>query len=80
MTMNLENYWWTDDNLTAVCDSGCAEAVGSWNYNVSDPCFEQSFTAYGKLVPIWTVTERVVDNLIFACLPSRFVPLVESTK
>ncbi|KAK1719373.1 hypothetical protein CaCOL14_006064 [Colletotrichum acutatum] len=71
MTMNLENYWWTDDNLTAVCDSGCAEAVGSWNYNVSDPCFEQSFTAYGKLVPIWTVTERVVDNLIFACLSSR---------
>ncbi|OHE97574.1 LysM domain-containing protein [Colletotrichum orchidophilum] len=69
--MNLENYWWTDDNLTAICDSGCAEAVGSWNYNASDPCYEQTFTAYGKLVPIWTVTERVVDNLIFACLESR---------
>ncbi|KDN63841.1 putative LysM domain-containing protein [Colletotrichum sublineola] len=71
MTMNLENYWWTDDNLTAICDSGCAQAVGSWNYNASDPCYEQTFTAYGKLVPIWTVTERVVDNLRFACLESR---------
>ncbi|KAK1996885.1 hypothetical protein LX36DRAFT_99339 [Colletotrichum falcatum] len=71
MAMSFENYWWTDDNLTSVCDSGCAQAVGYWNHNASKPCYEQTFTAYGKLVPIWTVTERIVDSLRFACLESE---------
>lgn len=70
MTQSLENYWWTDDNLTDVCTSGCAGAVSQWNGDAAAACDEQYFTAYGRLVPIWTVTERFVDNVNFACLES----------
>lgn len=75
MTQSLENYWWTDDNLTDVCTSGCAGAVAQWNGDAAAACDEQYFTAYGRLVPIWTVTERFVDNVNFACLESWYVQL-----
>ncbi|ORY61421.1 uncharacterized protein BCR38DRAFT_487174 [Pseudomassariella vexata] len=76
MTQSLENYWWTDDNLTAICTPNdtttltCADAVSEWNGNAAAACDEQYFAAYGQLVPIWTVTERFVDSTSFACLES----------
>ncbi|KAI2635310.1 hypothetical protein GGS21DRAFT_489973 [Xylaria nigripes] len=76
MTQSLENYWWTDDNLTAICSranentTSCAVAVGRWNGNSAAACDEQYFTAYGRLLPIWSVTERFRDSLNFACLES----------
>ncbi|KAI0437595.1 hypothetical protein F4803DRAFT_555865 [Xylaria telfairii] len=76
MTQNLENYWWTDDNLTAICSPNsetglsCMDSVTNWNGDSASACDEQYFTAYGSLVPIWTVTERFRDSISFACLES----------
>ncbi|KAI1880137.1 hypothetical protein JX265_001758 [Neoarthrinium moseri] len=70
MTASLENYWWTDDNLTALCGNNCSLSVTNWNMDSAAACDEQYFTAYGKLVPIWTVTERYVESLGVACLES----------
>ncbi|KAI0856210.1 hypothetical protein F4860DRAFT_493672 [Xylaria cubensis] len=76
MTQSLENYWWTDDNLTAICtpnnetSTSCADAVTSWNGDAAAACDEQYFAAYGQLLPIWSVTERFRDSISFACLES----------
>ncbi|KAI1171674.1 hypothetical protein F4777DRAFT_582718 [Nemania sp. FL0916] len=76
MTQSLENYWWTDDNLTAICapnnvtKTSCADAVTAWNGASAAACDEQYFAAYGQLLPIWSVTERFRDSLSFACLES----------
>jgi hypothetical protein len=48
MTQSLENYWWTDDNLTAICNTGCSQNVSDWNGNAAAACDEQYYTAYGN--------------------------------
>ncbi|KAI0476399.1 hypothetical protein GGR56DRAFT_468019 [Xylariaceae sp. FL0804] len=76
MAQQLENYWWTDDNVTSLCDpdtttnTSCSDAVTAWNGASAAACDEQYYAAYGALVPAWSITERLRDNLAFACLES----------
>ncbi|RKU41544.1 hypothetical protein DL546_001268 [Coniochaeta pulveracea] len=70
MTQNLENYWWTDSNLTAICSTNCSQEVTFWSTDALADCDNQYYTAYGKLVPIWEVTDRFRDSVDFACMES----------
>lgn len=48
MTQNLENYWWTDSNLTAICNTNCSQEVTFWSTDALADCDNQYYTAYGK--------------------------------
>lgn len=41
MTQSLENYWWTEDNVTDICSTGCSTAVSLWNGAAAAACDEQ---------------------------------------
>ncbi|KAI2465892.1 hypothetical protein F4781DRAFT_374999 [Annulohypoxylon bovei var. microspora] len=70
MVSSFENYWWEDDNVTALCASNCSYAAQMWDLNVASACDNQYYSAYGKLVPAWTISERFVDGIGIACLSS----------
>ncbi|KAI1212568.1 uncharacterized protein F4807DRAFT_450236 [Annulohypoxylon truncatum] len=70
MVSSFENYWWEDDNVTALCGTNCSDAAQDWDLNVASACDDQYYSAYGKLVPAWTISERFVDGIGIACLSS----------
>ena len=73
MVGSLDNYWWEDDNVTALCAGNCSQAATSWNSDVLDACTDQNIVVNGKVVPADTVSGRFVDSMSVACLSSLYV-------
>jgi hypothetical protein len=73
MASDFENFWWEDDNITALCSGNCSQDTSVWNDGITDPCYEEYLSAYGKLVPVYSVPERYIDGLNTLCLPSSYV-------
>ncbi|KAI0418525.1 carbohydrate-binding module family 50 protein [Xylaria grammica] len=70
MASNFDDYWWEDDNVTALCTSNCSQAASVWLDAISDPCYEEYVTAYGRAVPASSVAMRYTDGLNIICLAS----------
>lgn len=95
MADQFENYWWEDDNVTALCDGNCSSQATDWYMDTTGACGtslktlrlvltsksilltkgwgyadDEYLSAYGKLVPVISVTERYVDNMHIVCIPS----------
>lgn len=72
MASNFDNYWWEDDNVTALCTGNCSQAASDWSDALSDTCYEEYVMAYGKYIPASSVAERYTDGLNIVCLPSWY--------
>ncbi|KAK9772777.1 hypothetical protein AB5N19_03209 [Seiridium cardinale] len=70
MVGDLENYWWEEDNVTALCGGDCWRSASKWSDNITDACYEEYVPAYGKLVPAYAIADRLLDGMNLACLPS----------
>ncbi|KAJ5098774.1 hypothetical protein N7532_005775 [Penicillium argentinense] len=70
MALNVDNYWWEEDDVTALCSGNCSTAAKYWDLQVASACDGQYYPSYGKLLPWDTVTGQYIDGLNTACLPS----------
>lgn len=70
MVGDFENFWWEDDNVTALCNGNCPSVTSNWRLNVYDACYGEYISAYGKLIPATSISERFYDSINIACLPS----------
>ena len=70
MVGQVDNFWWEDDNVTALCSGNCSSQTSLWNFNVAYDCFGQTLSVGGKLVPADTVSGRYMDGMNIACLSS----------
>lgn len=70
MSINFDNYWWEEDNLTDLCLGNCSYEATLWDRDVTQACADQWITAYGKLIPADSISGRYVDSISTACLSS----------
>ncbi|KAH7360209.1 hypothetical protein BKA65DRAFT_576795 [Rhexocercosporidium sp. MPI-PUGE-AT-0058] len=75
MAGQIDNYYWSEDNITALCTSSCIDDSSTWVGNVGDACLGQTFNAAGKLVPVDSVALRFVEGITMACLKSDNLPM-----
>lgn len=68
MTSTVDNYFWTSDNLTALCTRDCFAAANGWNSDVQNRCAGDTLVAYNKVVPADSVAGRYLDGIQIACL------------
>lgn len=73
MVADFENFWWEDDNVTALCAGDCSMEVASWSMDLYSICYEAYISAYGKQVPASSVGERYNDGMNPVCQPSKSV-------
>ncbi|KAI0140764.1 hypothetical protein BJ166DRAFT_583997 [Pestalotiopsis sp. NC0098] len=67
MVGDFENFWWEDDNVTALCSGNCPSATSDWRLNVYDACYGEYISAYGKLIPATSIKmmySRVTSTLL----------------
>ena len=68
MALNVDDYFWSNDNLTDLCiDSDCLDEAGAWGNDVESACDGQLIVVNGKLVDVSTVADRYNDGLTIAC-------------
>lgn len=70
MVVNLDMFWWEQDNITDLCIGNCSSAATLWAADVESACDGEYMSAYGKLIPADSVAGRFVDGLNMACLYS----------
>ncbi|KAL5315967.1 hypothetical protein ACEPPN_016841 [Leptodophora sp. 'Broadleaf-Isolate-01'] len=75
MAGQLDMYYWSEDNLTALCTESCLSDSSSWVGNVGDACVGQTYNVGGKLAPVDTVALRYVEGVTMACLLSNDLPI-----
>ncbi|KAI0431904.1 hypothetical protein F5Y09DRAFT_340145 [Xylaria sp. FL1042] len=68
MASQFDNYWWEDDNVTALCTGNCSQAASAWIDTLSDTCYDEYIVAYGRSVPVSSVPLRYTDGLEIICL------------
>ncbi|KAK8097735.1 uncharacterized protein PG998_013221 [Apiospora kogelbergensis] len=78
MVADFENFWWEDDNVTALCSGNCALDVSSWSMDLYSICYGEYISAYGKQLPASSIGERLNDGMNLMCLPS-YLPLARTT-
>ncbi|KAI0124099.1 hypothetical protein BJ170DRAFT_697065 [Xylariales sp. AK1849] len=71
MVGDFENFWWEEDNVTALCVGNCSQAASSWGFDLYDACYEEYVSAYGKKIPASSIGDRFNDGLNIACMPSN---------
>lgn len=69
----IDDWYWSEDNITALCTSSCIDDSSTWVGNVADVCIGQTYNAGGKLVKMDSVTFRYVEGITMACLKSEYV-------
>jgi hypothetical protein len=70
MVGSLDNYWWEDDNITALCSSDCPYESDQWAQDVENTCWDETISAYGKLIPASSIAGRFNDGMRIACIGS----------
>lgn len=73
MAGQIDNYYWSEDNITALCTSSCIDDSSTWIGNVFNACTGQTYNAGGKLVDVDSVAVRYVEGITLACLKSEYV-------
>jgi hypothetical protein len=73
MAGQIDNYFWSVENVTSLCTSDCVDDTSTWVGNVGDACVGQTFSVGGKLVPVDSVALRYVEGITMACLKSEYV-------
>lgn len=73
MAGQIDMYYWSEDNLTALCTESCLSNSSSWVGDVGDACEGQTYNVGGKLAPVTTVALRFVEGISMACLLSKYV-------
>ncbi|TGJ83729.1 hypothetical protein E0Z10_g5023 [Xylaria hypoxylon] len=76
MAGQIDNYFWSMENITSLCTSACVDDSSTWVGSVGDACGGQTFSVGGKLVPVDSVALRYVEGITMACLKSDDLPLV----
>ncbi|KAK3325106.1 WSC domain-containing protein [Apodospora peruviana] len=64
-------YTWTSNNLTALCTSGCASALGGWEQNVKQQCMGQKVIMDGHWIKAETLVHIYKNGHDLACLKSN---------
>ena len=70
MSNTVDSYLWTIENVTDLCTPACIASTAKWWSDVQTRCAAESIAAYGKMVPVETITGRFFDGLGIACLQS----------
>jgi hypothetical protein len=73
MVGQIDNYLWSEDNVTTLCTPDCISDSSDWVANVEDVCLGQTYNVASKLVPVDTVAFRYVEGITLACLKSEYV-------
>lgn len=71
MAGSVDNYYWEEDNLTALCTRECYNSVQDWNSDVGINCYYDELVAYNMLVPATSVSGRIADGMDIACLTNQ---------
>lgn len=71
MAGQLDNYYWSEENITSLCTSDCVDDSSTWVGQVGDACIGQTFNVGGRLVPVDSVALRYVEGITMACLKSK---------
>lgn len=71
MAVSVDNYYWEEDNITALCTNDCYSAVQDWMSSVEVSCAYDSLVAYNKIIPATSVAGRFADGLGIACLTNN---------
>ncbi|KAI0437932.1 hypothetical protein F4803DRAFT_536864 [Xylaria telfairii] len=71
MVGDFENFWWEDDNVTALCTGECQPAAAAWGLDLYQACYGDYVSAYGKQIPASSIGERFNDGMKLACLGSN---------
>ncbi|KAK0117167.1 hypothetical protein ONS96_013000 [Cadophora gregata f. sp. sojae] len=74
MAGQIDMYYWSQDNLTALCTDSCVSDSSIWVGNVGDACGGQTYNVGGKLAPVDTVALRYVEGITMACLKANNLP------
>lgn len=69
-TVNVDGLWWTREDTSALCSSGCITSAHSWQESVGEQCAGEFLIQRDKLVEAETLAGRFVEGLDLACLQS----------
>lgn len=67
MTGQIDQYYWSLDNVTALCARNCLDDSSTWVTKVESVCEGQTFNVAGKLVPVHSVAARYNEGVTIAC-------------
>jgi hypothetical protein len=67
MTGQVDQYYWSLDNVTALCVRQCLDDSSNWVVKVESACEGQTFNVAGKLVPVDSVAGRYNEGVAMAC-------------
>lgn len=74
MTGQVDQYYWSLDNVTTLCVRECLDDSSAWVTNVESACTGQTFNVAGKLVPVDSVAGRFNEGVVLACSTPELVP------
>jgi hypothetical protein len=70
MVGQIDQYLWSEDNITSLCTDDCTGSSSDWIVSVQSACDGEEMAVASKLVPVEDVAGRYLDNLGLACLDS----------
>ncbi len=73
MAGQIDNYYWSEENITTLCTPSCIDNSSTWVGNVGDACVGQTYNVASKLVPVDSVALRFVEGITMACLKSEYI-------
>jgi hypothetical protein len=76
MTSQIDQYYWSLDNVTDLCVRQCLDDSSNWVTNVESVCDGQTFNVAGKLVPVDSVAGRYNEGVVLACSTPKSVTLI----
>jgi hypothetical protein len=69
-TSKVDNVYWTSDNTSQLCTTGCLDSSRQWKEDVAEVCEGEFLRAGDRLVEADTLSTRFVEGLEIACLQS----------
>lgn len=49
MAGNVDNFFWSDANATALCTGACMSSASSWWSNCANACADDQLNSYGRV-------------------------------
>ncbi|KAK2014359.1 hypothetical protein LZ32DRAFT_603389 [Colletotrichum eremochloae] len=69
-TSKVDSIYWTSDNTTQLCTTGCLESSRQWREDVAESCEGEFLRSGDRLVEADTLSTRFAEGLEIACLRS----------
>ncbi|KAK2773616.1 LysM domain-containing protein [Colletotrichum kahawae] len=67
-TSKVDNIYWTSDNTTQLCTTGCLDSSRQWKEDVAGSCEGEFLRSGDQLVEADTLSTRFAEGLEIACL------------